>query len=234
MTCEEFQSELALYVGHQLSPEEEAAIAAHVHSCASCQQALEEERQFALAVHNASIPFRRASESVRHNLSAALPGPGFNTIRASRRHLMPLLAGAAALACLVIAQVLFRHPGNQEIDAIASWAIGTYPLIDQTHALRGDAATVRAWFKDHHHVEISPPAKVDYGDLVGCKMTELGKDPAPLLKFEGRETSAVFLLPTRYAAEINGAPSADITREGFRIVMWTEQGNPYLRISKLL
>lgn len=236
MTCDEYQSEFPLYVGHQLLPEEDAEIIAHLQSCALCRQALEEERQFARAVHNVSLPFREASQNIQRSAQKAIRREPqvipSHRLPESPRMRLAIWSVAAALA--LIAVVLLRHPGATEIDHVADWAIENYPLIDQTHALRGDPATVRAWFREHHQIDISPPVNVDYGKLVGCKMAEMGRDPAPLLRFNGRETSAVFILPARFAATFNAMGNRDISRDGFRIVVWAEGGNPYLKISRLM
>lgn len=235
MTCDDCRNGLALYAGRQLPAGEESAIASHLAGCAPCRSELEEEIRFARAVHNASVPFREAIAG----LEARLPAPGTaresalrriaGLCRRAARSRAALLAGVAL--CAVTAFILFFPARESGIEHVSSWAVDHYPLIDQTHSLRGSADDVRLWFRDHHRIDVVPPKHLDYSTLTGCKMAEIDAEPAPLLRLEGGDTSAVFMLPPKFrrAAE---SDAGTLHRDGYTIRLWAEDGFPYLKITR--
>ncbi len=234
MTCDDCRRDLVFYAGRQLPADEEAAIAAHLATCEECRRELEEERAFARQVHNASTPFRRSTIRIRERLSrAGRAGESRNAgpVRIPARARFAWAARAAGLALFILTAVLIvLRTQDRETDRVVSWAVAHYPLIDQTHPLRGDAQTVRSWFREHHGIDVSPPRRADYSTLAGCKMAEIGSESVPLLRFEGRDTSAVFLLPARYR-DVTGAEERTFRESGFTIRVWSEDGNPYLKIT---
>jgi hypothetical protein len=235
MTCDDCRNGLPLYAGRQLPAGEESEIASHLSGCAACRRELEEEIRFARGVHNASVPFREAiaglegrllNPGAAHESRPRRFGDLFRRAAGSRA---ALLAGLAV--CAAAAFMLLLPAPDGGVDHVSSWAVDHYPLIDQTHSLRGSADDVRLWFKDHHRIDVSPPKGLDYSTLTGCKMAEIDAEPAPLLRLEGNDTSAVFMLPTKFrrAAESAGGP---LHRDGYTIRLWSEGGYPYLKITR--
>jgi len=142
-----------------------------------------------------------------------------------------VLGGAlAAGAAFILFVVLPRHEG--QIDGISAWAVDHFPLIDQTHPIHGGPEEVRAWFSAHHGVTVTPPRDADYGSLTGCKMTDMGTDPVPLLRFDGNVTAVVFILPARLATSLRGEAVRGMRRGGFVIDVWSEGPEEYLRITR--
>jgi hypothetical protein len=247
MTCEDCRRDIVFYIGHQLPAPEESEIARHLGECETCRREMKEEIRFARGVHNASAPFRRATLRL-----GGLPTPGavgaespLLTFSEKLRRAAGSWGGPAAGLALAVVTALFvvlnirdhgRDPGRDRgpeprIEYVSSWAVAHYPLIDQTHSLRGDAESVRTWFKDHHQIDVSPPRSADYSTLAGCKMAELDSEPAPLLRFEGKDTSAVFMLPARYGS-VFGSATRTFRQGGYTISEWSEGGWPYLKITR--
>lgn len=235
MTCEDCRTGLALYVGRQLPAVEESAIASHLSGCAACRKELEEEITFARTVHNASLPFRRTIAGLEERLLH--PGAAQESslrrfgdiLRRAVRSRTALLAGLAL--CGVTAFMLFFPAQEGDVEHLSSWAVNHYPLIDQTHSIRGSADEVRLWFRDHHRIDVSPPKTLDYSTLTGCKMAEIDAEPAPLLRLEGSDTSAVFMLPPKFRRAAESEAGA-LHRDGYTIRLWAEDGFPYLKVTR--
>ena len=224
-----------MYAGGQLPAAEDSAVAEHLGGCADCRRELDEEITFSRQVHNATVPFRQSTLRIEERAaSAALPGgrvPGRLRAAAGRAlSARRTLAAGLALCILVAVVLIFRGPGR-ELDRVSSWAVDHFPLIDQTHSIHGDARTVRLWFKEHHQIDVVPPREADYTALAGCKMAEIDSEPAPLLRFEGKDTSAVFMLPVRFR-NIAGSGAGTFRKGEYVIRVWSEEGVPYLRIMR--
>jgi hypothetical protein len=235
MTCEECRGGLATYAGRQLPSAEQSAIAEHLGECANCRRELEEEITFARQVHNVSVPFRQATLRIQERLEpAALPGE--HSVRRFgamvNRIFSPRKALAAGLAlCVLVSVILVLRGPDRELEQLSSWAVDHFPLIDQTHPIHGDARTVQLWFREHHQIDVLPPREADYAALTGCKMAEIDSEPAPLLRFEGKDTTAVFMLPGRFRNVALSGPGT--FRKGEYIIrVWSEEGVPYLRIMR--
>jgi|GEM_PF-2536304 len=233
MTCDDYRSGFIFYARHELPPAEESAMAAHLAECAECRREFESEIAFSREVHNASAPFRDAAARIGKHVSHSpvaqatrLPRRRGFSIPGARRAAWP--AAGLALAAAIIVFVLVQRVPVRETDDVPSWAVRHYALIDQAHPLRGDEETVRAWFKEHHGIDVTPPRNADYATLTGCKMVEIDSLPAPLLRFEGADTSAVFMLPARFRS---GSDAGTIRKEGYIIRVWSEGAFSYLKIT---
>lgn len=240
MKCEQCEENLLSYLDQQLPSEEAEEIAGHVRQCSHCQKELEELKQFSRSMHNVTIPFRESIENVQAEvLNAIGQRKEEHTVQWVRRFFVsgkraPMLWSGIASVCIIVAAFLLLRPDNSRLDQVIAWGIEHYPLVNQVHALRGDADGVRNWFREHHNVDVRPPEKVNYADLVGCKMTELESEPAPLLRFDGQQTSAVFILPARFSGSAGRDGINDLSRNGFHVELWSEEGNTYLLVSKSL
>ncbi|HUI09066.1 MAG TPA: hypothetical protein VL221_02000 [Bacteroidota bacterium] len=148
-----------------------------------------------------------------------------------RRRTQAIAAGALAALAAFVALVFLRPRGN-EIESISAWAVDHYPLVDQTHQIHGNADDVRLWFRTHHGIDIIPPRDADYTSLTGCKMTDMGEDPVPLLRFDANVTTAVFILPARLEPTLRGAEVRGLRRGDFVIDVWSEGPGEFLRITR--
>jgi len=227
MNCEEFSDLLTAYVDRELSAAEETLVKKHLDECASCAQEVEEIREFAREMHNASVPFRQATSRIEqavHNQILERPRP----VLRMRWLLQPAWIGLVAICTLVIGY-WFLRPSPPDEQRLVAWGLQHYSLVDQVHPVTGDAETVRSWFRDHHQISVAPPQRVDYSHLTGCKMTEYDSHPVPLLRFQGQETKAVFILPPGAIGDSQGKV---ISQNGFHIELWKEGSAAYMAMSR--
>ncbi len=238
MICEDCQDSIIFYLKGELTPSEEKEVEAHLKTCDACRRELQLNDRFARAMHNASIPFRRALDGIQVGTLQPPNPPAGETVFTRIGHLVQgrsrvyATAGISILLVVGILVGVFLRRTNAQIDTLAGWAVQHYSMIDQTHPLRGDADTVRVWFRDHHNTDVVPPRKVDYTELVGCKMIDLESDPAPLLRFAGPRPSMVFILPVKYSSIVHEGAEIGIEKDGYRIRLWVEGDHPYMRIEK--
>ena len=226
MKCEEYQEQLLPFVDRQLSSAEEADLLKHLQGCAACTQEMDEIKQFSRAMHNATIPFRESVERIRDHARNKEQAPSASRIR---KFLVPAWIGIAIVLVAILGY--FALPlRTYDVERLAFWGIEHYPLVDQAHALTGDAETVRAWFREHHQIKVEPPEKVDYTELTGCKMTQFGSQQVPILRFNGKETKAVFILPA--TSFLSRPTDRVLSKNGFRIELWSEGKTSYLALTK--
>jgi len=231
MKCEEYQDQLLPYMDRQLSPAEEADLIEHLKGCAVCAEEMKEIKQFSRQIHNATIPFRQASERIRSHALSVERAPAPSRFR---KFLVPAWIGAAIVLIVIVGYFAFPSR-TSDIERLASWGIGRYPLLDQAHAVSGNAETVRAWFQEHHHIDVAPPQRVNYSELTGCKMTQFGSEQVPILRFNGKQTRAVFILPSESYGFLGGNREVRVlSRKGFRIELWAEGKTPYMALTKEL
>ena len=226
MKCEEYQEQFLPYLDRQLSTTEEADLLKHLNGCAACTKEMEEINQFSRAIHNATIPFRESVERIRDHARNKEQAPSPERIR---KFLVPAWIGIAIV--LVVIFGYFAFPcRTYDVERLAYWGIEHYPLLDQAHAVTGDAETVRTWFREHHQIDVAPPKKVNYTELTGCKMTQFGSQQVPILRFNGKQTKAVFILPA--TSFLSRPTSRMLSKNGFRIELWSEGKTPYLALTK--
>jgi len=227
MKCEEYQEQLLSYLDHQLASSAEIDLAKHLQTCAACTGEFEELKNFNRSVHNATIPFREASDRIR---SRAAVAEELNRVGTFRKVLAP--AWIAIAAVFIILVYFVSAPKTSDVEQLASWGIEHYPLLDQAHAVSGNAATVRLWFQEHHHIDVTPPQGVNYSELTGCKMTQLNSQQVPLLRFVGKQEKAVFILPSFAAKSWNARRAQTFLRHGFQIELWTEGNTSYMALTR--
>jgi len=233
MTCENYQERILSFLDHELLPAEQADLAKHLKDCAVCAREFDEVKQFRQEMHQATIPFRQSSQKIQVEVLKRAREENkiaLQTLPVWNRIFSPLPIAITLMLLFVIGYFLLprREP---LIEQLASFGIQHYSLVDQTHPVRGDAQTVRVWFRDHHHMEVVPPAKINYAELSGCKMTELNSEQVPLLRLDGEMTKAIFILPTKYRGVVRHVD--ELSRDGFRIEFWSENDNAYMALSKL-
>lgn len=226
MNCEDYRELLTAFHDGELSASEVVLLKKHLEECESCSSELEEIRAFSREIHAATAQFREATKRigatmrVRNSRQLVSQGPGW---------FQPAWLGAAAVI-LFLAGFLLLQSMDPNGERLASWGLQHYSLVDQTHPVRGNADSVRSWFQEHHGIAVQPPSHVNYASLTGCKMTELDSRPVPLMRFEGREVKAVFILPQNVAYQPG---ERVLQRDGFRIEFWKEGATAYMALSKL-
>jgi len=220
MNCEDYQELLVAFNDQELIAPEEEKVKAHLSGCRTCQEELEQIRQFAQRMHNATDPFRASTQRLSAKINVQLTHRSISFARFQ-------WVGIAAAIVVVAAFFYLRwSAGNSE--ELANWGIQHYELVDQTHPVTGNAQTVKAWFQEHHNLAVIPPQQIDYTHLSGCKMAEFRSQPVPLLRLEEKPVKAVFILPE--SANIGFRRS--YMKDGFQITFWKEQDRFYMSLAK--
>jgi hypothetical protein len=189
-----------------------------LQECDSCPKELEEIRQFARGVHNATAPFRESTQKI--------------SARQSVRHLSFSLSKWAAVAAvfLFIGAFWYIRFAGPDVEQMASWGIEHYSLVDQTHPVKGDASVVQAWFESHHQLSVRPPSEVDYSRLTGCKVTEMNSKPVALMRLEEQPVRAVFILPEKSILPFS--PRV-LQKDGYQIEFWKEDTTVYMSLIRI-
>jgi hypothetical protein len=215
MTCEDYRDLLVALDQNELSESEVTLLKKHLQECGDCSKELDEIRQFAQQIHKTTAPFRESVQRI-----SAPP----TSKRATWR--LPAWAAIAA-AFVLIASFWYFNFSGPNVEQLASWGIQHYALVDQTHPVTGDAATVSAWFEEHHHISIKPPQRVDYSRLSGCKFTEINAKPVALLRLEEKPVRAVFIMPQKSALPLH---QKVLYKGGYQIQFWKEDGTLYMSL----
>jgi len=218
--CEDFRELLIGFVDEELSPAEETLLKKHLTECAACTKEVEEIREFNRQMHNETVSFRQATsriESAVLNKIQDKPAPS-----KLKRFLQPLWIGATLVILLAFAYQLLQKQNDQK--QLMAWGVAHFALVDQVHAVNGNAETVREWFQTHHQISVQPPQRADYSRLTGCKMAEFDSHPVPLLRFAEK---AVFILASR------SVPEGTKVENGFQFEFWNEGSTAYMSMSRV-
>jgi len=146
---------------------------------------------------------------------------------------MLFMAGAAAAG---VATVLLRPSAGVDEEEVAGWvADGHVRSLMADHLVdveSTDRHTVKPWFAGR--LDFSPPVidMADAGDaLVGGRLDYLGRHPAAALVYRQRK-HVINLFVWADAAGADAAPAA-LSRQGFHLVRWHEQGMQFWAVSDL-
>ena len=227
MSCLEYRELLIGFHDRELSPSEEQLLKNHLAECTECINELEEIRQFSARMHHATAPFRQATSRVESSIMNRIQEPTKSDFRVSSFWRFASI-GLSAAALFIVGFFLLKAPSSSD-ELLASWGVQHYALVYQAHAVTGNAESVQHWFLEHHQMKVRPPQQVDYSHLTGCKMSEFDSQPVPLLRFGGKQTRAVFILPE---GRLSNAPQV-LSRNGFRIEFWKEGNADYMVLTQL-
>jgi anti-sigma factor RsiW len=226
VTCTYLDRDLDAYVDHELDPETDATVRAHVTGCGICAQRVEQRWALKRAVQ--AVPYHDAPVRVRARIASA----------ASRRRSLRGLGLLAAAAVLVLAvgrsvAWLPSHTNGRD-DPVQAAVDGHVRSLMADHLFdvhSTDQHAVKPWFIGK--LDFSPPV-VDLAaqgyPLVGGRVDYIdGRQVAALVYQRRQHVINLFVAPTAAAA---ADPVAQSVR-GFHVRRWTSGGMSFSAVSDL-
>ena len=205
----------------------------HLQSCANCRRTERAIRELRSAVTNDAAAYR-APAHLRRNVRAALR----REAKSSRHTLSPWLmfATGAAFAALIVGFVLFQTMRATRTDAIVDQVVANHvrsllaaQLVD---VVSSDQHTVKPWFDGK--IDFAPEVHdlaVKGFPLVGGRLDYLdGKTVAALVYQRNKHPINLFITPA--PASRNTSPTV-MTRRGYNVLSWTNNGMKYWAVSDL-
>ncbi|MGA9527123.1 MAG: zf-HC2 domain-containing protein [Terriglobales bacterium] len=232
MSCDLWRDKLDAYVDSACSPEELAALEAHLHGCSSCaadalgRLQLKRMTQAAAARYAPSRDFRERLE---------------NSVHAKRRprwafaHVPEFAYVAIALALLAIGSTLWiRHSAREQALAqLIDLHVATMASANPVDVISTDRHTVKPWFQGKLPFTFNlPELQNSPVKLVGGRVMYFEHNPGAQLLFQIRSHQlSVFIFQDRP----DKAPlAARITAErelAFNVETWTDGGLRYVIVS---
>ncbi len=160
----------------ELPPEEAGELERHLAGCADCDAAGRAARRLddhlGAAIRSVPLP-----DGLRDRLLGRLRDE--RGARLHRRFAWGLRVGAVA-AVLLLGVLLWLHfhpePAPQlDVPALAR--------VEGDDSRLNNPDAVAAWFKQRHHIAMSPPSRLDYRWLVDCDVAEVQGQRVPRLVF---------------------------------------------------
>ena len=225
MICAEVVRDLDPYVDRELPPESEAAVRAHLSTCASCQQRLADREDLGRLVR--SLPYRQAPDRLR----ARVAGRARQT--RPMRYVMSL-AAAAVLALSVAGGISLIRSAGTRSDEIVSDAVDAHVrslMAEHLFDVRStDQHTVKPWFLGK--LDFSPPvadlASIGF-PLVGGRLDYLSARPVAALVYQRQKhTINVFVWPADGTRQIE-----ERSVRGFHVRRWVRGGMSFCAVSDL-
>lgn len=211
--CDNYRSQIALYLDDELSDQELSAFESHLSACAACRSAVDAERSFLDALHSARPLYTAPPElriRVEEMLQSLVESPradGFwlrlrdvmkRTLRAPVKSRGPLLQAAAAIALLLavlagswsVNKVIRRPDPHSEFAAMAvhlhqQRLSGKLRL--ETHV--SSPASISAWFQGRVPFKVDLPSYEELPgrkspyQIEGARMVSYHGDPAGYIAY---------------------------------------------------
>lgn len=233
MNCKAAIDAMEAYLDGELPDADARAVEAHVGSCAACAAAYDAARQLKAAIRGNAVR-HAAPEGLARRIGDAIGGaPAPRT----RRTFHPLALAAsfllvAALTAGVTAQLLRPDAAARVTDDAVSGHLRSLMAEHLTDVASSDRHTVKPWFAGR--LDSAPPVidlTADGFPLVGGRLDYLDGQPAAALVYRHRQhVINLFIRPAD--AERDAAPRL-VSRRGFGVLSWRENGMAYWAVSDL-
>ena len=232
MNHEEIQERIGAYVDHELDQADAREIEQHFRDCATCREQEARIRQLHQAVGTSGSAYR-APAQLKRSVSAALLHEDKATRESSRPWLLTL---AGAMCALLVAGLVVWQMQNASGRAIADEVVASHiRSLLATHLVdvpSSDRHTVKPWFNGK--VDFAPQVpdlSADGFPLVGGRLDYLdGRTVVALVYERGKHPINLFVWPT---SRTGGSAPAVITRRGYNVVSWRQDGMQYYAVSDL-
>ena len=205
----------------------------HLESCPDCRGAEKAIHELRSALASKTTAYR-APAHLRRNVRAALR----REAKSTRQPLSPWLmfATGAAFAALILGFVLFQTTRTARNDAIVDQVVANHvrsllaaQLVD---VVSSNQHTVKPWFDGK--IDFAPEVhdlSANGFPLVGGRLDYLdGKTVAALVYQRNKHPINLFVMP---AAISQTTSLTVITRRGYNILAWTNNGMKYWAVSDL-
>jgi anti-sigma factor RsiW len=205
----------------------------HLESCPDCRGAEKAIHELRSALASKTTAYR-APAHLRRNVRAALR----REAKSTRQPLSPWLmfATGAAFAALILGFALFQTTRTARNDAIVDQVVANHvrsllaaQLVD---VVSSNQHTVKPWFDGK--IDFAPEVhdlSADGFPLVGGRLDYLdGKTVAALVYQRNKHPINLFVMP---AAISQTTSLTVITRRGYNILAWTNNGMKYWAVSDL-
>jgi anti-sigma factor RsiW len=205
----------------------------HLQSCADCRGTERAIRELRSAL-TSDAPAYRAPAHLRRNVRAALR----REAKSTRQTLSPWLvfATGAAFAAVLVGAVLFQTMpgvrGNTSVDQVVASHVRSLLATHLVDVVSSDQHTVKPWFdgKIDFAPEV-PDLSANGCPLVGGRLDYLdGKTVVALVYQRNKHPINLFITPEPTSRSTS--PTM-ITRRGYNVFSWTNNGMKYWAVSDL-
>lgn len=205
----------------------------HLQSCADCRGTEKAIRELRSALTSEATAYR-APARLRRNVRTALR----REAKSARQTLSPWLtfATGAAFAAVILGFVFFQNTRATRTDAIVNQVVANHvrsllasQLVD---VVSSDQHTVKPWFDGK--IDFAPEVRdlsANGFPLVGGRLDYLdGKTVAALVYQRNKHPINLFITPAPTSRTTS--PSV-VTRRGYNVFSWTNNGMQYWAVSDL-
>lgn len=229
MRCEEVTEVADAYLDHELNAQQKTAVAAHLRTCAACEQTLQRATAWRTATADSLDRFE-PSEALKKRVAAAIRQEAQRPPRTSGRWRGRSPTLMAAAFALVLGLALARPVYHEQrlMDEVVSAHIRSLLVAHATDISSSDQHTVKPWFTGK--LDYSPPV-VDLAaqgfPLLGGRLDYINHKTVAALVYGYRlHRINVFVWPD------SPPTTTTITREhGYQVVRMSVNGMRYWIIS---
>lgn len=240
MNCADAEQLILPHLEDALAPDAASGFAAHLRDCPRCRRSLAEQRRLGEALKTEATRFAAPPDLARR-IGAAIatesaPPAAARPLRRAGAAWRPLAMAASLLLAIVASSGLTAYvmrPATQAplVEDLVDSHIRSLMAGHLTDVASSDQHTVKPWF--HGRLDLAPPvedlAAAGY-PLIGGRLDYVDGHAVAALVYRHRAHPInLFVLPP--ATGSDGPRS--LTRRGFNLVHWTEDGVSLWAVSDL-
>ena len=232
MACEQWRGKLDLYSDGELAPADEAALRAHLNSCAACAVDVLDRVQLKRSVHAAGK---------RYEPSAQLRAQIAKTVAKTTAKKAPSanvwgwrIIFVPAVVMLIFALALNfyvgrEHAGRERVySELADLHVATLASATPVDVISSDKHTVKPWFQGKIPFTFNlPELPGSEFSLIGGRVTYLEQTPGAQLIYQVRKHEiSVFIFP-EHALPMPSLLAGPVNALSFNTESWTQNGLRY-------
>jgi anti-sigma factor RsiW len=232
MACEQWRGKLDLYSDGELAPADEAALRAHLNSCAACAVDVLDRVQLKRSVHAAGK---------RYEPSAQLRAQIAKTVAKTTAKKAPSanvwgwrIIFVPAVVMLIFALALNfyvgrEHAGRERVySELADLHVATLASATPVDVISSDKHTVKPWFQGKIPFTFNlPDLPGSEFSLIGGRVTYLEQTPGAQLIYQVRKHEiSVFIFP-EHALPMPSLLAGPVNALSFNTESWTQNGLRY-------